>query len=82
MSPVATCREMRLRRDIPIIVTSAAHGLRLAPVPLRELGMQAVVAMPFDLDALIGIVQRYTPSSATQTVTETGGNDCRRNCGT
>ena len=46
---------------------------------LRELGMQAVVAMPFDLDALIGIVQRYTPSSATQTVTETGGNDCRRN---
>lgn len=51
-------------RDVPIVVMSAAHGLHESAERLHAMGVRAVVAKPFDIDALIAIVQRYAPLAA------------------
>lgn len=47
--------------DMPIVVMSATHGLHETAERLHAMGVRAVVAKPFDVDALIAIVQRFAP---------------------
>ena len=51
-------------QDVPIVVMSATHGLNESAERLHAMGVRAVVAKPFDVDALIAIVQRYAPLAA------------------
>jgi CheY-like chemotaxis protein len=51
-------------RDVPIVVMSATHRLHESAERLHAMGVRAVVAKPFDVDALIAIVQRYAPLAA------------------
>ena len=50
--------------EVPIVVMSATHGLSQSAERLRAMGVRAVVAKPFDLEALLAIVQRYAPMNA------------------
>jgi CheY-like chemotaxis protein len=50
--------------DVPIVVMSATHGLHETAERLHAMGVRAVMAKPFDVDALIAIVQRYAPLAA------------------
>lgn len=47
--------------NVPIVVMSAATGLAATA---RDLGVRACLAKPFDLDALIGAVDRLTRQAA------------------
>jgi CheY-like chemotaxis protein len=58
---VERCRSIPAARDVPIVVMSATHGLHESAERLHAMGVRAVVAKPFDVDALIAIVQRYAP---------------------
>jgi CheY-like chemotaxis protein len=58
---VERCRELPVARDVPIVVMSATHSLHESAERLHAMGVRAVVAKPFDVDALIAIVQRYAP---------------------
>jgi CheY-like chemotaxis protein len=58
---VERCRSVPAARDVPIVVMSATHGLHESAERLHAMGVRAVVAKPFDVDALIAIVQRYAP---------------------
>ena len=49
---------------VPIVVVSATHGLSETAERLHAMGVRAVMAKPFDVDALIAIVQRYAPRAA------------------
>jgi len=40
---------------------SAAHSLAVGAEHLRHLGIRAVIAKPFDLDALVALLQRCAP---------------------
>jgi CheY-like chemotaxis protein len=51
-------------RDVSIVVMSATHRLHESAERLHAMGVRAVVAKPFDVDALIAIVQRYAPLAA------------------
>jgi two-component system, chemotaxis family, chemotaxis protein CheY len=55
---VERCREEALCAGIPIVVVSASHNLRTAARELRPRGVSAVIAKPFELDVLIGAVER------------------------
>jgi CheY-like chemotaxis protein len=61
---VDRCRGVPGFGDVPIVVMSATHGLHESAERLHAMGVRAVVAKPFDLDALIAIVQRYAPLAA------------------
>jgi CheY-like chemotaxis protein len=50
--------------EVPIVVMSATHGLHESAERLRAMGVRAVMAKPFDVEALIAIVQRYAPLAA------------------
>jgi CheY-like chemotaxis protein len=50
--------------DVPIVVMSATHALHETAQRLHAMGVRAVLAKPFDVDALIAIVQRYAPLAA------------------
>ena len=54
---VARCRE--LFGDIPIVITSAAHALSESAEDLRSNGVRAVVAKPFEIDALLALIRHY-----------------------
>jgi CheY-like chemotaxis protein len=56
---VERCRAVLATRDVPIVVMSATHNLHESAERLHAMGVRAVVAKPFDVDALIAIVQRY-----------------------
>jgi CheY-like chemotaxis protein len=58
---VERCREFPATSDVPIVVMSATHSLHESAERLHAMGVRAVVAKPFDVDALIAIVQRYAP---------------------
>src|SRR5579864_7739102 len=51
-------------REVPIVVMSATHGLHESAERLHAMGVRAVLAKPFDVDALIAIVHRYAPLAA------------------
>ncbi len=53
------CHGDALCRGTPIIVMSAAHDLHGAAQRLQAFGVRAVVAKPFDMDALVALVERY-----------------------
>ncbi len=56
---VERCRAEPATREVPIVVMSATHSLHESAERLHAMGVRAVVAKPFDVDALIAIVQRY-----------------------
>ena len=62
---VERCRADSLCTDIPIVVVSASHNLRVAASSLTAKGVSAVIAKPFSLDVLIGAVDRLLQSSST-----------------
>ena len=49
--------------DIPIVVMSAASSLPQSAARLRAHGVRAVLAKPFDFDALVALVQRFAPAA-------------------
>jgi CheY-like chemotaxis protein len=61
---VDRCRTVPGCGEVPIVVMSATHGLHQTAERLHAMGVRAVVAKPFDMDALIAIVQRYAPLAA------------------
>ena len=61
---VDRCRSLPACAEVPIVVMSATHGLHETAERLHAMGVRAVVAKPFDVDALIAIVQRYAPLAA------------------
>jgi DNA-binding response OmpR family regulator len=57
------CRAQDLYAQIPVVVMSAARDVALAA---RELGAQAYLTKPFDMDAVVAVVDRLVsgvPSS-------------------
>lgn len=61
---VEALRELDARAEVPIVVMSAAHQLHETADRLLAKGVRAVLAKPFDLDALIGVIERYVPPIA------------------
>jgi CheY-like chemotaxis protein len=59
---VEECRRQDWCGEVPIIVTSASHDLPRTADHLRELGVRTCLAKPFDVDALLALVERYAPS--------------------
>jgi DNA-binding response OmpR family regulator len=53
---VRECRSTSLLDRTPVIILSAAHNIDQA---VRDLGVQAVVAKPFDLDFLLDLVASH-----------------------
>jgi CheY-like chemotaxis protein len=53
---VRACREQRFAEQTPVIILSAARNVEQAA---RELGVQAVVAKPFNLDQLLDLVAAH-----------------------
>jgi CheY-like chemotaxis protein len=56
---IAALKASPKTRAIPVVLLSARRDL---PATATELGIVTFLAKPFDLDELIGIVQRYTNS--------------------
>lgn len=61
---LSVCRSDPRCRDIPIVVMSATHNLHMHVKQLMEQGAHAVIAKPFDVQAVVGLVQRYAPIGA------------------
>jgi len=58
---LSACRADPRCREIPIVVLSAAYDLHKHFKQLTAQGVRAVVAKPFDLQALLALVQHYAP---------------------
>jgi CheY-like chemotaxis protein len=58
------CRQQNICRGVPVVVMSAAYGLHEITNRLKQLGVRAVLAKPFDAIALIALMQRYAPLAA------------------
>jgi CheY-like chemotaxis protein len=58
---VDACRQQRICLDVPVVVMSAAHGLQEITSQLKQLGVRAVLAKPFDLVELIALMKHYAP---------------------
>ena len=58
---VERVRKLPAGDHVPIVVMSAAHRIQESAERLRRAGVSAVLAKPFDSEALIAIVQRYAP---------------------
>src|SRR5947209_6431898 len=61
---VTACRQQSICVGVPVVVMSAAHGLRELTSQLKSLGVRAVLAKPFDAVALIALFQHYARVSA------------------
>ena len=61
---IDACREQRMCLGVPVVVMSAAHGLQEIAKRLKELGVRAVLAKPFDLVELIALMKHYAPLGA------------------
>src|SRR5438067_6533386 len=61
---VNACREQSLCLGVPVVVMSAAYGLRDITRRLQQLGVRAVLAKPLDVVALIALMQHYAPVAA------------------
>jgi two-component system, chemotaxis family, chemotaxis protein CheY len=57
-------------RNIPIIVLSASHDLPNTASLLQSLGVRACLAKPFDLEAVLGMVDRLTQRQGPPEVSE------------
>src|SRR5579872_3554693 len=55
------CRRESICKGVPVVVTSAAHGLHEMTGRLKQLGVRDILAKPFDLVALM---RRYAPLAA------------------
>jgi CheY-like chemotaxis protein len=60
---VEACRNSSCCREVPIVVTSASHDLPRTAERLRSYGVRTCLAKPFDVDGLLALVERYTPSA-------------------
>jgi len=58
---LSVCRADVRCREIPIVVMSAAYNLQEHVARLTSLGARAVISKPFDLQAVLDIMQRYAP---------------------
>ena len=58
---LACVRTLPACSGLPIVVMSAAYISKAAAERLRDFGVRAVIEKPFDLDALVGLVQCYIP---------------------
>jgi CheY-like chemotaxis protein len=58
---VNECRRLRWCGEVPIVVTSASHDLPRTAEQLSALGVRTCMAKPFELDALLALVERYAP---------------------
>ena len=56
-----TCHQVPQCADVPILVLSASHNLPASAEALRPLGVRACLAKPFDVDVLLGAVERLLP---------------------
>jgi len=54
------CRRTDDHHDLPIIAISAMFDLQSAVVQLRDLGVRACLAKPFDVDALLALVAAFS----------------------
>src|SRR5437588_11706496 len=54
---VDACRQQGICLGVPVVVMSAAHGLREITSRLKQLGVRAVLAKPFDALALIPLME-------------------------
>ena len=61
---IDACRQQRLCLGVPVVVMSAAHGLQEIARRLKQLGVRAVLAKPFDLVELIALMKQYAPLGA------------------
>jgi CheY-like chemotaxis protein len=61
---IDACREQRICPGVPVVVMSAAHGLQDTTSRLKQLGVRAVLAKPFDLVDLIALMKHYAPLGA------------------
>ena len=57
-------RQQSICPGVPVLVMSAAHGLQEVTMRLKQLGIRAVLAKPFDAVALIALIQHYAPLAA------------------
>jgi len=58
---LSECRADPRCREIPIVVMSAAYNLPASIKQLTNHGVRAVIAKPFDVQALLRLVRRYAP---------------------
>jgi CheY-like chemotaxis protein len=58
---VEECHRQSVCDQVPIVVTSASHDLPRTAERLRSLGVKTSLAKPFDVDALLALVERYVP---------------------
>jgi CheY-like chemotaxis protein len=58
---VDACRRDSICLGVPVVVMSAAHGLQEITKRLKQLGVRATLAKPFDAVALIALIQHYAP---------------------
>jgi CheY-like chemotaxis protein len=61
---VEACRQQSICLGVPVVVMSAAHGLSELTWRLQQLGVRAVLAKPFDADALLALMQHYARVAA------------------
>jgi CheY-like chemotaxis protein len=61
---IDACRQQRICLGVPVVVMSAAHGLQEISRRLKQLGVRAVLAKPFDLVELIALMKHYAPLGA------------------
>jgi CheY-like chemotaxis protein len=61
---IDACRQQRMCLDVPVVVMSAAHALEDITGRLKQLGVRAVLAKPFDLVELIALMKQYAPLGA------------------
>jgi CheY-like chemotaxis protein len=58
---VEECHRAAKCGDVPIVVTSASHDLPRTAERLQSLGVKTSLAKPFDVEALLALVERYVP---------------------
>ena len=58
---VEECHRQSKCDDVPIVVTSASHDLPRTAERLRSLGVRTLLAKPFDVEALLALVECYVP---------------------
>ena len=61
---IERCRELPDFRSIPFVVISAATAVPNASDRLQALGVRECISKPFELDALLGAVDRYSARGA------------------
>lgn len=58
------CRGMDWCGEVPVVVMSATYDLPRTAEKLKDVGVKACVAKPFDLDALVALIERSVRHAA------------------